>query len=29
MSDFLAKPFVPEALFATLLRWLSPRAAAT
>jgi CheY-like chemotaxis protein len=25
MSDFLAKPFVPEALFATLLHWLSQR----
>ena len=27
MSDFLAKPFVPEALFTTLLRWLSHRSA--
>jgi CheY-like chemotaxis protein len=25
MCDFLAKPFVPEALFATLLHWLSQR----
>lgn len=27
MSDFLAKPFVPEALFATLLHWLGKHSA--